>query len=151
MDEHQGDIELDNIKQLDVAAHVWRKKIALLTAESSWWYDTVGEHFENIPTKDCQALGFSEDISNWSISRLSSGEKQRLGLLRLFQNTPEVILLDEPTANLDQHNSSLFENFVMDYLQKNSAGAIWVSHDTQQLKRICSYKFELKNGLLSQC
>ena len=146
LDEHQGEIQLDNIKQQDMAAHLWRQKVALLSAETSWWFDTVGPHLNELSRQHCQALGFTKAISNWSVARLSSGEKQRLGLLRLLQNQPEVLLLDEPTANLDKQNTALFENFVMDYLQKRPACAIWVSHDTEQLQRLCQRRYEIVDG-----
>ncbi len=149
MDEHQGEVQLDNIRQQDISAHLWRRKVALLPAETSWWFDTVGLHFGELSEQHCQLLGFTEPVANWSISRLSSGEKQRLGLLRILQKQPDVILLDEPTANLDKKNSILFENFLIDYLQKNNACAIWVSHDTEQLQRLCQRRYIIKDGNIS--
>jgi len=154
LDEHQGEIQLDAINLCDIEAHQWRKKVALLSAETSWWFDTVAEHFTaelSGPPLDLQlqALGFSGDISGWSIARLSSGEKQRLGLLRLLQNQPEVLLLDEPTANLDKYNTELFEIFVKNYLNKQQACAIWVSHDTEQLQKLCQRNFVIKDGVLA--
>lgn len=152
LDEHQGDILLDDINQQHIEAHLWRQKVALLSAETSWWFDTVGEHFSDLTESDLRKqlllLGFSEDCLHWSIARLSSGEKQRLGLIRLLQNKPDVLLLDEPTANLDKKNSNLFEKFVTEYLLARSACAIWISHDHDQLLRICQKKYVLENGVL---
>lgn len=152
LDDHQGDILLDDINQLDVEAHQWRQKVAMLSAETSWWFDTVGEHFADVSELDFKKqlilLGISEDCFHWSIARLSSGEKQRLGLLRLIQKQPDVLLLDEPTANLDKNNTNLFEKFVMEYLQTRSACAIWISHDNEQLQRICNKQYVIENGVL---
>jgi len=148
LDEHQGQIRLNDIDQQSIAAHEWRRKVALLSAETVWWFDTVAEHFNGMPEADLRALGFDQDISDWQVSRLSSGEKQRLGLLRLLENRPQVLLLDEPTANLDQSNTRLFEKFVIQYLHQRPACAIWVAHDTRQLQRICQQRFEIKNGSL---
>ncbi len=149
LDEHSGEIQLNALNQQKIAAHLWRKKVALLSAETSWWFDSVGEHFSNLNETDLIALGFTKDSLQWSVARLSSGEKQRLGLLRLLQNEPSVLLLDEPTANLDKHNTKTFENFVVQYLKKQSACAIWVGHDAQQLQRICHKKYFLENGELN--
>lgn len=148
LDEHLGSVQLDGVNQLQIMPHLWRKQVALLVADSRWWFDTVSEHFENLQSTQYQSLGFSEDISQWAISKLSSGEKQRLALLRLLENKPDVLLLDEPTANLDMENTLLFESFVSRYLKENSACAIWVSHDKQQLDRISNRQFEMVNGAL---
>lgn len=151
LDEHEGEILLDETPQQAISAHAWRKKVALLSADTLWWFDTVAEHFTELPERPLETLGFSQNIADWSITRLSSGEKQRLGLLRLLQNNPEVLLLDEPTANLDNYNTGLFEAFVSDYLSANKACAIWVSHDIEQLGKICERRFEIKQGALHAC
>jgi len=148
MEPHDGVILLDDLNQQDIEAHLWRQKVALLSAETSWWFDTVGEHFDEIAEDSLSALGFSKDCLQWSISRLSSGEKQRLGLLRIMQNKPEVLLLDEPTANLDKRNTQLFESFVKQYIENNSACVIWVGHDLEQLQRISPQRYEIEEGRL---
>jgi len=149
MDEHTGEVQLDEVNQQSIEAHLWRRKVALLSAETSWWLDTLEEHFSALSEQPLQALGFPPDCLHWSVSRLSSGEKQRLGLLRLLENRPEVLLLDEPTANLDEHSTVLFEQFVQRYLHEHSACAIWVSHDTQQLNKVCQRKYLLESGVLN--
>lgn len=151
LDDHQGGISLDDVNQQEIKAHLWRRKVALLSAETQWWFDTVGEHFTELTEQSLFSLGLDFEIANWAVSRLSSGEKQRLGLLRLLENSPEVLLLDEPTANLDKKNTLLFENFVREYLLNNSSCAIWVSHDAQQLQRVCRQQYEIKSGELILC
>ena len=150
LDAHQGEISLDQVRQQDICAHQWRHKVALLSADTHWWFDTVGEHFEKMPTDYLQKLGFEQGISGWQVSRLSSGEKQRLGLLRLLVNEPAVLLLDEPTANLDQKNTLLFEEFVMSYIREKSACVVWVSHDIDQLKRVCQRSYTMCDGVLTR-
>ena len=151
MEAHTGDVILDNVNQQSIPAHQWRKQVALIPAETVWWFDTVGEHFANIPSQQIKQLGFDSDISGWSVSRLSSGEKQRLGLLRAIQLKPKVLLLDEPTANLDRNNTALVESFIQVYLEQFQAAAIWVSHDVEQLQRICTQRYEITGGRLALC
>jgi len=150
LDEHQGDVSLDDVNANKMSAPQWRKKVAMLPADSQWWLDTVGEHFDQVDKGMLSMLGFDEDALSWSISRISSGEKQRLALLRLLANKPSVLLLDEPTANLDKNNTLLFEKIVLDYLKQNNACAIWVSHDLEQLERVGSINFKLESGGLVQ-
>ena len=147
LDEHQGELELDDVSWDDVPANLWRQRVALLPAESLWWFDTIGEHFPADPDV-INHLGFGIDTAKWESSRCSSGEKQRLSVLRLLANKPRVLLLDEPTANLDETNSLLVEQFITDYIDENKAIAIWVSHNQQQLQRIASRRFNLEEGRL---
>ena len=155
LDENEGCVQLDGLEKNKIAAPEWRKKISLLSAESQWWFDTVGEHFDLTHADklkiDCKAVGFSADVMSWTVSRLSSGEKQRLALLRSLQNKPEILLLDEPTANLDANNTDLFEVAIKNYLQKEAAAAIWVSHDNVQLERVCDMRYQINNGQLELC
>ena len=150
LDEHRGEVSLDDVNVNDMSAPQWRKKVAMLPADSQWWFDTVGEHFEQVDKALLDRLGFNEDTLRWIISRMSSGEKQRLALLRLLANKPSVLLLDEPTANLDKTNTLLFESIVQDYLKQHNACAIWVSHDLEQLKRVAALNFKLEAGKLVQ-
>ena len=148
LDDHQGEIKLGDINQQEIEAHNWRKKVALLSAETYWWFDTVGDHFTDLSEENLDALGLTKQVINWDVVRLSSGEKQRLGLLRLLENEPQVLLLDEPTANLDKNNVALFEAFIAAYIKNKNACVIWISHDSDQLLRVSKKQFEIINGKL---
>ena len=148
LDEHEGDLLLDDVSAQAVPASEWRRQVALLPADSQWWFGTVGEHFTELDAMLLKKLGFPEDVKNWSIRRMSSGEKQRLALLRVLQNQPRVLLLDEPTANLDKRNTAVFEQLITGYLQQHQACAFWISHDHEQLDRMADVQFELKDGHL---
>ncbi len=150
LDSHQGKVKLNGIEQQQFRAHQWREKVALLPAETHWWLDTVGEHFNCFSQLNLSALGLDNVCADWSVMRLSSGEKQRLGLLRMLENIPLVLLLDEPTANLDKSNSILFENFIKQYLITHKAGALWVSHDIEQLQRVAQRQYKLESGSLNR-
>ncbi len=146
MDPHSGEIFLDNVESKNIPAYEWRRKIALLPSESSWWFDIVGNHFASFDRDMLHILGFDADVMNWEISRLSTGERQRLALLRMLSISPFVLLLDEPTSNLDDENIALVEKVIKQYKKKHSPAIIWVTHDKNQLKRVASRVFKIENG-----
>jgi ABC-type iron transport system FetAB ATPase subunit len=139
LDPHTGKIFLGDMECDRTYAPMWRKRVGMLPAESSWWFDSVGEHFSRLAKEDEQRLGqlgFGKDVFAWQIQRLSSGEKQRLALLRLLANNPEALLLDEPTASLDADNIARVEKMLVSYCRDSAIPVLWVSHDISQLKRV---------------
>lgn len=143
LDPHQGHLWLDGQEQSTIPAVEWRQRVGLLAAESAWWAETVNEHFTSIDSAELQKLAFNRECLDWSVERLSSGEKQRLALLRLLAMHPEVLLLDEPTANLDPDSVKKVESLIADYRQQSGASVIWVSHDLEQIKRVTSRHYRL--------
>ncbi len=152
MDEHSGSASLDGVACETMPPAQWRRRVALLPAESQWWHDTVGEHFERRDTvqADLSVLGFDVQVFDWQVSRCSSGEKQRLAILRLLASRPEVLLLDEPTANLDPDNTVRVEKLILRYLAQRGAACLWVSHDVLQLQRVAARHYQCIDGELRE-
>lgn len=150
LDRHTGIITLDEVRIEDIAAQQWRARVGLLVAESAWWQETVAEHIPVIDTRNLDALGFEEKVGEWSISRLSTGEKQRLALARLLANKPEFLLLDEPTANLDPETVTKVEALLLRYCRETPAGVLWVSHDPAQIKRVADRHYRLSSQGLEE-
>ncbi|WP_267926434.1 ABC transporter ATP-binding protein [Desulfolithobacter dissulfuricans] len=141
LDPHQGTVWLGDTRQEEIPAPRWRRRVGLLPAESFWWYDLVGEHFSRPPASEqLVRLGFGPEVLGWRISRLSTGEKQRLAFLRLLANRPEALLLDEPTASLDAANIKRVEQLVLEYMQSRQVPVLWVSHDPEQLQRVADWR-----------
>lgn len=153
---HRGECYLENQNCEDIPANEWRKQITYFAAESQWWFDSVGEHFNLPPESQLESqierylkfLGFTIDVLDWDVMRCSTGERQRLAIIRLLVNTPSVLLLDEPTANLDSENSQRVENIFKDYQQSTQCSIIWVSHNDAQKKRVSQRQFEILNSKL---
>ncbi|MCF6255159.1 MAG: ABC transporter ATP-binding protein [Gammaproteobacteria bacterium] len=143
LDPHEGQVLLDDMPVTQFTAPQWRKQVALLPAESQWWQDEVGAHF---PIEECswfEPLGFGTETMRWQVSRLSSGEKQRLALARILMNKPRVLLLDEPTASLDADNVITVEKLIEKYRCDTGAAVLWVSHDAQQATRVGNRHLQL--------
>ncbi len=152
LDPHLGEARLGDMDCAVVSGPHWRKTVALLPAESFWWFDSVGEHFHTPQAQNktrLERIGFADDVMGWQVSRLSTGEKQRLAVVRLLQNSPRALLLDEPTASLDAANIGCVEALLLEYCREQQVPLLWVSHDSQQLERVASCRLFLeKNGTL---
>src|SRR6056297_2208383 len=112
LEPHGGDCLLGDIRQSETPAHRWRARVMMIPAESQWWHETVGEHFDadDAPGDALEALDLPGEAMSWSIDRLSSGEKQRLALIRALARGPQALLLDDPTANLDAESIQRVSN-----------------------------------------
>jgi ABC transport system ATP-binding/permease protein len=76
------------------------------------------------------------------ISKLSGGEKRRLFLLRLLMGAPNVLILDEPTNDLDVQTLAILEEYLEDF----NGCVIVVSHDRYFLDRTIDMVFALEEG-----
>lgn len=66
--------------------------------------------------------------------QLSGGEQQRIVIARALLNTPEIILADEPTGNLDPESSDIIMNLLIE-IQKNDTAIVMATHNYQLLKK----------------
>ncbi len=95
-----------------------------------------------------EQLGFTEQVLEWEVRHCSTGERQRLALLRLLANRPRALLLDEPTASLDPDNVRRMETLLEKYRVQHDAAVLWVSHDPEQTRRVATRDLELHDGCL---
>lgn len=146
---HEGEVRLGQQVQSATVAHQWRRKVMLVPAESQWWAETVGDHLYSTPDhRDLEALGFEAQVVDWDISRLSSGEKQRLALLRALQRQPSALLLDEPTANLDEQSTLRVEAWLRERIERHALPVLWVAHEMQQIARISRRHYHIDQNQL---
>ncbi len=151
LDPSDGWVSLDGTDRSAMPAHIWRRKVTYVAADSGWWADRVADHFEapDIAAGYLLRLGFHGDVMSWPVSRLSTGERQRLALLRAMVQGPRVLLLDEPTSALDPEPTAKVESVLH---EKIAAGivAVIVTHDAAQAKRMSTSAYRMADGQLSE-
>ncbi len=87
-----------------------------------------------------------EHIPNQKANTLSGGEAQRVALARAIVMQPEVLLLDEPTANLDPYNVGLIEKIILHLNQQYGTTLVLVTHNVFQAKRLAQRVAFLLDG-----
>lgn len=149
LDPHEGDVWLDGRSCMSMPAPQWRRLVTYVAAESGWWHDTVGPHFP--PGTDFSTtfpkLGIAPSHADVPVHRLSTGEKQRLALLRALCLESRVLLLDEPTSSLDPESVEKVERLLCELLSAGTA-IILVTHDAEQAVRMGTRHVRLEEGRL---
>ena len=85
-------------------------------------------------------------LSERPIDELSGGERKRVFIARALAQEPEVILLDEPTANLDIHHQVEFLNLVLTLNREKGLSIIMASHDMNLASEFCHRLIFLQGG-----
>jgi ABC-type iron transport system FetAB ATPase subunit len=150
LDPHVGTAQLDDVSREQVAAPRWRRLVTYVAAESGWWEDMVAVHF-GVAAEPARALlsavNLPTEALDWPVARLSSGERQRLALVRALVQEPRALLLDEPTAALDPDATRAVEALLHRVLERG-ASIVLVSHDPRQADRLATRQFRMEAGQL---
>jgi len=90
-------------------------------------------------------LGFSQEMMDGDVGKLSGGWKMRVALARILLMRPDALLLDEPSNHLDLESLIWLEDFLQNY-----SGALFMtSHDREFMNRICTKIVEIDAGSLT--
>ena len=87
------------------------------------------------------------DRADFLVKLLSGGERQRVAIARALCNEPDLILADEPTGNLDDHNSRMIHKLLLDCAKEYQKTLIVVTHN-EEFAKLCDRVYLLKNGTL---
>jgi len=94
--------------------------------------------------KALQAVGL-RNFEKRKAKKTSGGEQQRIALARAFLLNPQILLLDEPTANLDLYNATIIERAIMSRPKENGI-IILATHNLNQAKRLANEVVHIYDG-----
>ncbi len=150
LDPVTGEVYLNDRERCEFSGPDWRRQVGYVAAQSAWWRARVGDHFDSSEVPFLEALGLSRRYLERRVDGLSTGERQRLAIVRALARQPSALLLDEPTAALDTDNAARVERVVADYRARNKCVVIWVSHDSGQARRVARRYLEIRGGGLDE-
>jgi ABC-type iron transport system FetAB ATPase subunit len=149
LDPNAGEVSLDGVPRADTPPPAWRRKVIYQAAEAAWWEPTAAPHF-SAAEKDfalplLARLGLAAHLMDSPIERLSTGERQRLALIRSLSRRPAVLLLDEPTSSLDQESTAAVEALLREWM-RNGLCLLMVTHSAEQAQRLGTRTMEIEQG-----
>jgi ATPase subunit of ABC transporter with duplicated ATPase domains len=109
-------------------------------------FDELGGYALEARAREILAgLGFSQEVQDGDVARLSGGWKMRVGLARILLMRPDAMLLDEPSNHLDIESLIWLEGFLKAY----EGALLMTSHDREFMNRICTRIIEIDGGVLT--
>lgn len=139
LDPSEGDVMLSGHERRSFSPPEWRRRVVYSAAEPGWWDEQVAPHFRGPDLATARALapalGLGPALLEGPVARLSTGERQRLALIRALALDPPVLLLDEPTGALDAASTILVEAVLRKRLAAGTA-ILMVTHSAEQAQRL---------------
>jgi putative ABC transport system ATP-binding protein len=151
LDDNAGTVLLNGVGREAMPAPQWRRQVMYVAAESGWWAERVRAHMSE-PEEAAlllSRLGLGEALLDAPVAQLSTGERQRLALIRAIIRKPAVLLLDEPTSALDGESTLRVEALLQE-LRQNGTGLLVVSHNEAQAQRLATRRYRMSAGALTE-
>lgn len=151
LDPCDGEVLLDGVSRAAWRAPDWRSMVVYQPAEPAWWDRTAACHFP--PAQHARALALlpvlklKPAVWEGDLARLSTGERQRLALVRSLAMQPKVLLLDEPAAALDPDTTLALEAVLRTHLN-DGMSIVLVTHSPEQAGRMAQRRLRMVNGQL---
>ncbi len=162
---YAGDIYLDGIKATDAGVNVMevRRRLSMVFQKPVVFNNSV---FENVAyplrvrgldnrsiTSRVEGMLEVSGLSGYAKRKaktLSGGEAQRVALARAMIAEPQVLFMDEPTANLDPASVKAIESLIVEFNRSNNLTVVITTHDIQQGWRLAHRAGVLMQGELVQ-
>ena len=126
--------------------HLMRLSARGNIAMGLWLRGTPWRDAKNLAHAALARVGLT-DLARRNARTLSGGQQQRVALARAWALSPQVLLLDEPTASLDPHAKREVEALIHEFTHQSEAMTlVFASHNLGQVKRLASRVIYLEQG-----
>jgi putative ABC transport system ATP-binding protein len=154
-----GTVYLDGHDYRELEPQVLRRRVGMVMQTANLFPGTVERNIrfgprqrgEELAEADVEELLARVDLAGYArrdVSRLSGGEAQRVSIARTLANSPEVLLLDEPTSSLDAQTEREVEDLMCEIVHGQGLTCLIVTHDIVQARRLASHALLLEGGRL---
>ncbi len=155
-----GTITIDGSNVTAFESHTTRKKVVLVHQEPLMFDTSVrknvalGLSYRGVSRKEAterirkslELVGMSNFLKRHA-RHLSGGETKRVAIARGLALSPEIILLDEPTANVDEKNIAMIEKIITSLKQSNETTIIFSTHNIKQAYHLSDEVLTLMDGI----
>lgn len=152
-----GTVYLDSRDYREIPPRELRRRVGLVLQRPHLFAGTVAENLAYGPGQRGQTLSSREvewrlgqvglpGFGERDAARLSEGEAQRVSLARTLANGPDVLVLDEPTAALDEGSREEVERTIRGVIEGAGLTCLLVTHDRDQARRLASRALLMREG-----
>jgi len=156
-----GTVYLEEQDYRNIPPRELRRRVGMVTQRPFLFPGNVASNLRFGPAQRREALADDEigrllervglpGFGGRNIANLSGGEQQRVSLARALANRPEILLLDEPTAALDEQAKVGVENLIRSLVDSGEQTFVLVTHDREQARRVCDRVAMMEQGGLVQ-
>jgi putative ABC transport system ATP-binding protein len=154
-----GTVLLNGEDYRGTAPRALRRRVGMVMQRAYLFPGTVAaniafgplHHGESITSEQIAALLGRVGLPGYEdrdVSTLSGGEAQRVSVARTLANSPEALLLDEPTSSLDDTSARGIEELVLDIIEERQLTCLIVTHNRSQAARMAARTMVLEAGRL---
>lgn len=151
LDPCEGDVLLGGVARHTWPAPAWRTMVVYQAAEPAWWRATMRQHLLDQQLERALALiselKLGPGVLDADLALFSTGERQRLALVRSLMCQPRVLMLDEPSAALDAESTFAMEGVLRRQLAQGMS-IILVTHSVEQAGRLAQRCLRMRQGSL---
>jgi len=152
-----GSVQIGGQDYREIDAPVLRRRVGMVMQSANLFPGTVKDNILFGPAQhhglvspdtldELLAHVGLDGYSDRAVENLSGGEAQRVSFARTLANRPDVLLLDEPTAALDEESARGIERLVLDLASTGGMACLIVTHNMEQAARIAPRTMFMENG-----